>query len=222
MNDIFLRGIIRDIQPSHSIKDIDYDQAHLIVKNSNNEESVIDLVFKHFTNKHKDGDHVALLGNIRTFSKRMQDGSNRIRVYVFTYFDTLSPDEVQGTPVEASDNYFQIDGHICKLGALRKFKDGKCNIQLTIANNISKGNSPINSYIPCIAWGRVAKKISKMSVGDSVAGFGELRSHQYVKNIDENTQEIRVAHEALLMNILTMEELEQVNNEEQTPEEVRI
>jgi len=37
MNDIFLRGVIRDISPSHVTKGIDYDKAHMIVKNSNNE-----------------------------------------------------------------------------------------------------------------------------------------------------------------------------------------
>jgi len=127
MNDIFLKGIIKDIKPSHTIKDIDYDQAHIIVKNSNNDESIIDLIFKHFSNAYKEGDKISLLGNIRTFSQRTEEGKNRIHVYVFTYFDTVPQEELEQHE-GVGDNYFQIDGHVCKIGELRRFKDGKCNI----------------------------------------------------------------------------------------------
>ena len=208
MNDILLKGVLRDIRPSHTTKDIDYDQAHLIVKNSNGEESVIDIVFKHFTNKYKEGDLISIVGNIRTHSQKLEDGKNRIHVYVFTYFDTL-PDIEQENSGIFLGNYYQLSGRICKLGELRKFKSGKCNIQVTIANSLSNVNSSINSYVPCIAWGKLAKKLSHCSVGDEILAIGELRSREYVKNLGEDRSEIRVAHEALINTVYINDEIQE-------------
>jgi len=206
MNDILLKGVLRDIRPSHTTKDIDYDQAHLIVKNSNGEESVIDIVFKHFTNKYKEGDLVSLVGNIRTHSRKLEDGKNRIHVYVFTYFD-IPPEQEEDTP--SLENYYQLSGRICKLGELRKFKNGKCNIQVTIANSLTNVNSSINSYVPCIAWGRIAKKLSHCKVSDEILAIGELRSREYVKNLGNDQSEIRVAHEALINDVYINDEIQE-------------
>ena len=207
MNDILLKGIIRDIRPSHTTKDIDYDQAHMIVKNSNGEESVLDIVFKHFTNRFKDGDCVSLIGNIRTYSQRQEDGKNKIHVYVFTYFDSI-PEQDEESEVFL-DNYFQLSGRICKLGELRKFKNGKCNVQVTIANSLQNVNTNINSYVPCLAWGKLAKRISKCQVGDEILAIGELRSREYTKVLGEEKSEIRVAHEALINTVYINDEIEE-------------
>lgn len=213
MNDIVLKGIIKDISPSHFSNGAQYNQAHLIVKNCTGEESVIDIVFKKYTNRYKEGDFIQILGNLRTYSQKMEDGRNKIHVYVFTSFNTLSQEELEGTPVENQNNYFQLSGHICKLGELRKFKNGKHSIQLIIANNLEGTKHKINSYIPCIAWGKSAKILSKCNVGDKVLAIGEFHSREYTKNLSEGQQEIRVAHEALIKSVYVNEEAEELEEE---------
>ena len=50
MNEIKLRGLVRDIKPSHSIGDIEYNKANLIVSRDDGTEDVINLRFKKFSN----------------------------------------------------------------------------------------------------------------------------------------------------------------------------
>lgn len=209
MNDIFLKGVIKDIQPSHSLKDIDYDKAHLIVRNSNGKESTLDLVFKHFSNKYTEDQTVCLVGNVRTLSKRLTDGKNNIHIYVFSYLDELDEEFLAQEPLQGTSNYLQLSGRICKIEPIRTFKDKRCNVQFIIANRIEKGNTKISSYLPCIAWGKLAKYIaSNYQVNSEISIVGELRSREYKKYFSEDQFEIRVAHEVLALKLVDEDEQE--------------
>ena len=56
----------------------------------------------------------------------------------------------------------------------------------------------LNSYIPCIAWGKEAIALSKMSVNDILSIKGELHSREYKKNLPDGSFEFRVAHECVV------------------------
>ena len=142
MNKIILKGIINNIQYSHSINDIDYDKATILVKRADNREDLLNLKFKKFSNPYKDGQEVALQGNIRTFSQRLSD-RNKVEVYTFTYFD--QPEEIE------TNNLVDIDGRICKLNPMRKTQSGKDVIDFILANNLTTENQSLNCYIPCVA-----------------------------------------------------------------------
>lgn len=199
MNEVVLNGVIRDITPSHVVEDTEYDKANFIVKNSNGKDSILNLRFKHFSNPYIDGDKCSLVGNIRSYSHKVE-GKNKVDLYVFTYFNT--PEEV----VE-SNNAFTVDGRICKLNEVRTLGNGKHNIQFILANNIYKdGGMKLSSYLPCIAWGKLAYQISKLNVNDQVLIHGELRSREYKKWISETDFEFRVAHELIVFDIEKKEE----------------
>lgn len=142
MNKIILKGRIKDIQYSHTIKDVDFYKAHLIVKNDTLQlEDLINLKFKRFSNIYNELDEVNLEGNIRTYSSNLGD-KNKVEVYVFTYFDKSEEDKV---------NYVELDGKICKTNTLRKTKSGKDVYNFILANNLINDNQILNSYIPCVA-----------------------------------------------------------------------
>ena len=199
MNNIILRGLIRNIQPSHTIKNIDYDQADIISSRANGKDDIITIKFKRFSNKYKEGDLVELTGNIRSFSQKLDNGKNKVSLYVFTYFDLPENDDVA--------NHFELDGRICKIEDMRFTKDGKQNIHFILANNliIEETNQKLNSYLPCIAWGRVAKEISKLSVNDKILIKGELHSREYKKILDNDEFEFRVAHELAVQSFEVVE-----------------
>lgn len=188
MNQIELTGLIKNIQPSHKIKDIEYDQAHLLVTRADGREDLLTLKFKKYSNKYSENDQVELLGNIRSYSEKLADGRNKVSLYVFTYFDL---------PEESACNHFKIDGRICKLEDIRKTKSGKHNIHFILANNliIEETNQKLNSYLPCIAWGKTALDIAKLHVNDKVIIEGEFHSREYKKILADGELEIRVAHE---------------------------
>ena len=194
MNEIKLCGTIRNIEYSHSIGDIDYDKANLIVQRDNGVDDIISLRFKKFSNIYKDGDTARIVGNVRSYSKQTIDGKNKVDIYVFTYFD--SPDEDDVT------NSFVIDGRICKIEGVRILPNGKKNIHFIVANNLVAGDGKkLNSYLPCIAWGKTAQEISNMRVNDIVQISGKLQSREYKKYISDDDFEIRIAHELYVDSI---------------------
>ena len=191
MNKVVLQGIIKDIQYSHTVQDIEYDKASLIVKRDNGKEDLINLKFKKFSNPYKDGDEVALVGNVRTYTQRVGDKS-KVEIYVFTYFDI---------PEENVNNATELVGRICKSNGLRKTQAGKDVIDFILANNLITDTQSLNCYIPCVAWGKLAKDISKMDIGTELHIQGQLQSREYRKKISEEDFEIKVAHE---VNINTL------------------
>lgn len=194
MNEIKLCGTIRNIEYSHSIGDIDYDKANLIVQRENGIDDIVSLRFKKFSNTYKDGDTVSLTGNVRSYSKQLLDGKNKVDIYVFTYFDSPEEDDVT--------NSFVIDGRICKIEGVRILPNGKKNIHFIVANNLVTGDGKkLNSYLPCVAWGKTAQEISNMRVNDIVQISGKLQSREYKKYISDDDFEIRIAHELYVDSI---------------------
>lgn len=194
MNTIYLAGVIKDIQESHKIGSTVFNKAQLITKRENGQEDVIDLKFKSLSNiRYKDNDYVTLTGNIRSFSEKDKDNINRVSIYVFTYFDI--PEVIS----EDVSNKCELDGRICKINPLRDTKDGKQNIHFILANNIQSGEGRrLSSYIPCIAWGKLAREISKLSVNNFIKVCGQLHSREHKKYLENGEFEIRVAHELLV------------------------
>ena len=197
MNKITLKGILRNIQPSHTINDIEYDKADIIVSRGDGKEDVLNVRFKKFSNVYKEDQEVEFVGNIRSYSRQI-DGKNKVDVYVFTYFDLPQDDEEV-----VGNNQFEVSGRICKLDEMRTTQSGKQNIHFLLANNliIENTNQKLNSYLPCIAWGKIAKEIAKLHVNDRIIIRGELHSRNYKKMISDEDFELRVAHELLVTSV---------------------
>ena len=190
MNEVILKGQLKNIQYSHTIDNVEYSKASIICKRVNsNKEDNINIKFKNFSNNYKDGDIVSIKGNLRSFSQKLDDNKNKVTLYVFTYFDDSPNSEIL--------NSVTIDGRICKLNPIRTTKSGKHNIHFILANNLSYNNNTkrLNSYIPCIAWGVNAKELEKLSVNTKLKIEGELHSREHKKVHEDGNLEFRVAHE---------------------------
>ena len=195
MNNIILRGVVRNPQYSHTIGNSEFYSAQLLVKNNNGTDSVLNLKFKHSSARVENGDYVELTGNVRSFSRKEKD-KNKVDIYVFTYFDTPDRD-IDDSVV----NHFIIDGNICKKSPeLRTTSTGKEVMQFIIANNIITGAKKLNSYLPCICWGKDALLVSQLQVGSRVVLEGELRSRTYTKKEDDELT-IHVAHELYVSDL---------------------
>jgi single-stranded DNA-binding protein len=109
---------------------------------------------------------------------------------VFSYLDKLEESK-------ESQNDAVLSGKICKKDTLRKSSSGKHYIHYIVANNIvTEDGQKINSYIPCVAWGKLAKEIENgYKVGDEGEIGGQLQSREYKKKISDKDIELRVAHE---------------------------
>ena len=73
MNRIRLKGFIRDIQYSHTIGDVEYDKANIIVTRKDGKEDILSLRFKKFSNPYQDNQICSLVGNVRSYSKKISN-----------------------------------------------------------------------------------------------------------------------------------------------------
>lgn len=195
MNEIKLNGYLKNIQPSHTIGNVYYDRADLVVPRPNGKEDIVRLVFKRYSNTYNEDDFISLTGNVRSYSAKDDNDRNKVSIYVFTYFDV---------PEERIDDDkhidYVIDGRICKIDPIRTTSNDRMNIHFILANNliVSDGDRKLNAYLPCIAWGSLAKRISNLKVSDKITIRGRIHSREYVHNDDNGETEIKVAHELLV------------------------
>ena len=200
MNKIQLRGVIENITYSHTIGTTDYDKAEIIVPKYNGED-VLQLRFKHYSNTYENGEQIALVGNIRSYSEKLET-KNKVHLYVFTYFDKPENDSEE----EVVWNSFEVDGRICKIDNIRTSVNGKQNIHFILANNIISKNThqKLNTYIPMVAFGDTAVEIAKLHVSDKIQVTGKLNSREYIKKLDDGTIETRMAYEGIVSSFVTL------------------
>ena len=201
MNKIILKGIIRNIQYSHTINNIQYQKADVGVQRDDRED-IIPLRFKSFSNRYAENQLIELVGNIRSYSQKLDNGKNKILLYVFTYFDIPEVSEDDKELI----NYLDVDGRICKIEELKITSSKKQVIHFILANNIiTQNGQKINTYIPMVAWGKLAIKLSNLHVNNKIRVIGQMHSRLYNKQLDDGEIEIRTAHEGVALDVEVIE-----------------
>ena len=119
---------------------------------------------------------MTIRGEIRTRNYCDENKKTHCEVYVFVK-ETIEYGEYD-------DNKVTIDGFICKTAIYRETPLGREICDLLVASN---RNCRKSDYIPCIAWGRNAKRISSNGVGTKIHIDGRLQSRIYTKDGEDRT-----------------------------------
>lgn len=184
MNEIILAGTVVD-EPefSHEVYGEKFYHFYLSSSRKSGTQDVLPCVVSEILKKDIEaGNEVKVCGNIRTRNVHESDKSH-LGITVFVK---------EVLPYEEDENNVKLDGFICKEPTYREMPFGRQITDLLIASNRSYGKS---DYIPTIAWGRMAIKSSELEVGAKVKVFGRLQCREYVKKLDDGTEETRVAYE---------------------------
>jgi len=146
------------------------------------------------------GYYVAINGQFRSYN-RHEERKNKLVLSVFAR-EIEFVDEIEES---SKTNQIFLDGYICKEPIYRKTPLGREIADLLLAVNRPYGKS---DYIPCICWGRNARYASGFMVGERCGVWGRIQSREYVKKLDEENIEKRVAYEVSVskLEILEMEE----------------
>ena len=126
-------------------------------------------------------------GQFRSYN-RHEENHNRLVLSVFVRDLHIDKEEQESE----RPNYIFLDGYLCKAPVYRKTPLGREIADLLMAVNRSYGKS---DYIPCICWGRNARFASGFEVGGHTQIWGRIQSREYVKKLDEEESERRVAYE---------------------------
>ena len=133
------------------------------------------------------GEFIQVTGQFRSYN-RHEEKKNRLVLSVFAREVTFVEEEDD----KVKSNQIFLDGYICKPPIYRKTPLGREIADMLIAVNRPYGKS---DYIPCISWGRNARFTSGFEVGGHVQIWGRIQSREYVKKLDDDTTEKRVAYE---------------------------
>ena len=144
-----------------------------------------------------EGEYIQVFGQFRSYN-RHEEKKNRLVLSVFAR-EISFVDEVDES---MKSNQIFLDGYICKPPVYRKTPLGREIADLLIAVNRPYGKS---DYIPCICWGRNARFASGFEVGGHTQIWGRIQSREYVKKIDEEESERRVAYEVSVSKLEYLE-----------------
>ena len=190
-NQVTIMGeIISDFAYSHEIFGEGFYMVDVKVQRLSDSADVIPLMISErlidVTEDYR-GANIAVNGQFRSYN-RHEERKNKLVLSVFAR-EISFVDEIEES---AKTNQIYLDGFICKEPVYRKTPLGREIADLLLAVNRPYGKS---DYIPCICWGRNARYANNFRVGERCAVWGRIQSREYMKKIDEENVEKRVAYE---------------------------
>lgn len=144
------------------------------------------------------GYRIEVNGQFRSYN-RHEERKNRLVLSVFAREISF----VEEIEESAKTNQIFLDGYICKPPIYRKTPLGREIADLLLAVNRPYGKS---DYIPCICWGRNARFASSFTVGERCSVWGRIQSREYMKKLDEEQVEKRVAYEVSVSKLEVVRE----------------
>ena len=201
-NQVVIMGeIVSDFQFSHEIFGEGFYMIDVKVPRLSESSDIIPLmVSERLIDVEEDykGLNITVQGQFRSYN-RHEERKNRLVLSVFA----REIEFVDETPESSKTNQIYLDGFICKEPIYRKTPLGREIADLLLAVNRPYGKS---DYIPCICWGRNARFASNFTVGTRCEIWGRIQSREYMKKLDEETLEKRVAYEVSVSKLELREE----------------
>ena len=136
----------------------------------------------------KAGDEITVYGEVRSFNNKSGVGS---RLVISVFARELRREQAE------DENALELAGTLCKAPVYRRTPLGRDICDMMLAVNRRYGRT---DYLPCIAWGTLARKCREMNVGDALEIAGRLQSRVYTKRVGEEEQK-RTAFEVSVMSV---------------------
>lgn len=138
----------------------------------------------------KKGSTICVSGQFRSYNKLI-DGKSRLMLTVFVR-------DIEEVDPSQNPNTIELIGYICKepIYRITPFKREICDILLAVNRAYNKSD-----YIPCIAWGRNARYVKNLDIGDKITLNGRIQSRGYQKLLENGEYEEKVAYEISINRI---------------------
>lgn len=130
------------------------------------------------------GKTIFALGQFRSYNK-IENGKSRLMLTVFVR-------ELLEEMPDKNPNSILLSGYICKPPIYRTTPFNREIADVLVAVNRAYNKS---DYIPCIAWGRNARFVKNLTVGDKIAISGRIQSREYQKKLSETEMKTMTAYE---------------------------
>lgn len=189
-----LVGTIRDgFHFSHSIHGKNFYRAEMYVDRLSGNVDLIPIMVTDRivdVNSSFGGRRVMAIGQFRSYNLHEGDKSSLV-LYFFAQ-------EIKEDYDFEDTNRITLNGYICKTPKYRKTPFGREICDILIAVNRLHGKS---DYIPCIAWGRTAKRAASLGTGTKILIVGRIQSREYTKKMSNGEEEKRIAYEVSISDM---------------------
>ena len=182
--------IASEFEFSHEVFGEGFYMLELLVKRlSDSFDRIPVMISERLIDVTKDyrGEFIQISGQFRSYN-RHEEKKNRLVLSVFAREAVFA----EATDDKIKSNQIFLDGFICKPPVYRKTPLGREIADMLVAVNRPYGKS---DYIPCICWGRNARFAANFEVGSRVQIWGRIQSREYVKRLEDDRTEKRIAYE---------------------------
>ena len=145
----------------------------------------------------KKGKRIAAVGQFRSYNK-LENGRSRLMLTVFLR-------ELVDEDPDKNPNNILLSGYICKPPVYRTTPFNREIADVLVAVNRAYNKS---DYIPCIAWGRNARFVKSLSVGDRIAVAGRIQSREYQKKLSDTDVKTMTAYEVSVSKLAAFDDKE--------------
>ena len=143
------------------------------------------------------GKHLSAVGQFRSYNK-IENGKSRLMLTVFIR------ELIEADP-ERNPNSILLSGYICKPPVYRTTPFNREIADVLVAVNRAYNKS---DYIPCIAWGRNARFVKTLAVGDKIAVSGRIQSREYQKKLSDTEFKTMIAYEVSVSKLAAFDDRE--------------
>lgn len=197
-NKVYLYGeIVSDAQFSHEVYGEGFYEFKVKVMRLSGQADILPVTVSEriMTEDMKIGGYICALGQFRSYNK-LEGGKSRLMLTVFVR-------ELLSTQPGKNPNSIVLSGYICKPPVYRTTPFNREIADLLVAVNRSYNKS---DYIPAIAWGRNARFVRNLSVGDKVALSGRIQSREYQKKQPDESFVTMTAYEVSVSKLAAFDD----------------
>ena len=187
-NKVFISGrVVGEKVFSHEIYGEGFYEIKVAVKRLSGQEDILPVTISErlITKENlEDGSKISAFGQFRSYNK-LVDGKSKLMLTVFVR-DIVDEDFCK------NPNSIVLCGYVCKAPTYRTtpFNREICDMLIAVNRAYNKSD-----YIPCIAWGRNARFVKNLAVGERVALSGRIQSREYQKKTSDDDVKTMIAYE---------------------------
>ena len=200
-NKVYLRGtIVSEAVFSHEVYGEGFYELFVRVPRLSGQADILPVTISERiirSNDLKEGSILCAEGQFRSYNK-LENGRSRLMLTVFVR------DIVEDVPGR-NPNSILLGGYIGKPPIYRTTPFNREIADLLVAVNRAYNKS---DYIPCIAWGRNARFVQNLKVGDRIALSGRIQSREYVKRLSETQSVTMTAYEVSVSKLAAFDDNE--------------
>ena len=198
-NRVYVRGeIVSTARYSHEIYGEGFYEMDVMIKRLSGQADVLPITVSERLIQEKDlqvGKTISAIGQFRSYNKLV---NNKSKLMLTVFARDIVENEENKNP-----NSITLSGYVCKEPVYRTTPFNREIADVLLAVNRAYNKS---DYIPCIAWGRNARFVKNLQVGDFLTINGRIQSREYQKKFSEDDVRTMTAYEVSINKLSTEEE----------------